>query len=634
MILLIAVPTLVIYVAILGVAMYYTYRESKQAVERSMTQLASSYASRFDGHLREAAQIAETTASFMGTVQSLSDEKIYQQLQRGVARSPMVYGAAMAFEPGTIKPGDELFAPYVCRDGDGFRQLNIDRSVYDWYRDPQYTWFTRPKALGHGVWSEPYFDEGAGNILMATYSAPFQLNGRFGGVSTVDIDLPRLRKTVGGQFEQELDFVILDSQGRFVYDPDPSRILSTTIFDVAEQQNRADLAQLGRQMLGGTSGMASIEKWDSSERVWVFFAPIRSSRWVFASRFPEARILADVRRRTMWTGAALGITLLLTVACIVGVSRLVAAPIARLRDKVLEVGRGNLEVRIDAAGSATDEIRSLSQSFNQMTSELRAHVHRLAEEQAARQRIERDLDIAREIQRGLLPVSKPRLDGYEFAGWSKPADKTGGDYYDWQVLPDGKTLVSLADVTGHGVGPALVTAVCRAYVRASFAVGRELAELMKHLNDLLIADLPPGRFVTCAAALLDTRTHRAELVAAGHGPTFHYVASERRLVEYDANDIPLGVMPDVSYAPQVLIELGAGDLLLFVTDGFFEWARPDEQLFGLARLRQTVLQLAEVPIDELIPRIYAQVEQFAEGAPQEDDVTALVVRRCAAPARV
>jgi serine phosphatase RsbU (regulator of sigma subunit) len=75
-------------------------------------------------------------------------------------------------------------------------------------------------------------------------------------------------------------------------------------------------------------------------------------------------------------------------------------------------------------------------------------------------------------------------------------------------------------------------------------------------------------------------------------------------------------------------------LLLFVTDGFFEWARRDEQLFGLARLRQTVLQLVEAPIDELIPAIYAQVEKFAEGAAQEDDVTAVVVRRCAHPSRV
>src|SRR4029453_8688121 len=107
------------------------------------------------------------------------------------------------------------------------------------------------KALRAGVWSDPYFDEGAGNILMATYSAPFDLRGAFGGVSTVDIDLPRLHKTVGAEFENDLDFVILTGDGRFVYDPDPSRIMSKSIFDLAAESHRPELAALGRGMLAG-----------------------------------------------------------------------------------------------------------------------------------------------------------------------------------------------------------------------------------------------------------------------------------------------------------------------------------------------------------------------------------------------
>jgi sigma-B regulation protein RsbU (phosphoserine phosphatase) len=626
MILLILVPTLLIYVAILGLTMYLTYREARGAAQGAMMQLASSYASRFDGHLREAARIAQTTAGFAGSVGRLGEEEIYRQLERDVVQLPLVYGACMAFEPGTIKPPDELFAPYVCRDGEGLRRINIDRSVYDWYRDPSYTWFTRPKALGRGVWSEPYFDEGAGNILMATYSAPFQLEGRFGGVCTVDIDLPRLHKTVGGEFDQNLDFVILDAQGRFVYNPDSSRILKKTIFQEAQESNHADLARLGQRILEGKSGAESIEGWDSSQRQFVFFAPIPSAGWAFAARYPESRILADVRRRTIWSAAALGVTLALIAGCIVAVARRVSAPIMELKDKVLEVGRGNLDTRIDESGSI-DEIRTLSRSFNRMTAELRAQVERLAAEQAARARIEHDLDIAREIQQSLLPVAKPNLDGYEFAGWSKPADKTGGDYYDWQSLPDGRTLVSLADVSGHGVGPALVTAVCRAYVRASFVMGREFAGMMESLNDLLMADLPDGRFVTYVATLLDPRSHSAELVSAGHGPTFHYVAAERKLVEYDANDVPLAVMSDVNYRPAVRIQLQPGDALLFITDGFFEWARADEQRFGLARLRESVLEVVQSPIDQVIPGLYRKVEQFAGSVPQEDDVTAVIVRR-------
>jgi sigma-B regulation protein RsbU (phosphoserine phosphatase) len=634
MILLIAVPTLIIYIAILGLAMLYSYQEAKSARQRIMRELADSYASRLDGHLREVAQIAETTAGFVQTLDlssasSFPEEKIYDQLQRDVTQSPFVYGACMAFEPGTIKPPELLFAPYVCRNiagQEGYRRVNIDRSVYDWYRDPRYTWFTQPKSLGRGVWSDPYFDEGAGNILMATYSAIFSLGGKFGGVSTVDIDLPRLQNTVARDFEQDLDFVILTGDGRFVYDPLPARIMRKTIFDIATETNQPELAALGRRMLQGTSGTASIKGWDSPEPQWVVFAPIRSARWVFACRFPEKRILADVRNRALGSAGALGLTLLLIVGCIVVVSRRVTAPIGRLKEKVLEVGAGHLDTQIDESVRA-DELRHLAVSFNRMTSELRSHVQRLATEQAARQRIEHDLDIAREIQRGLLPTSKPNVPGYELAGWSLAADKTGGDYYDWQTLSEGKTLVTLADVSGHGVGPALVTAVCRAYVRASFAAGREFVLLMNQLNDLMIGDLPENRFVTFAAALIDPPEPRVQMISAGHGPIFHYVAGKRSLTEYDANDVPLGVMAQTNYGPAVVIDMQPGDMLLFITDGFFEWAREDGQDFGLQRLREAVIEGADVPLERMISGIYEKVKSFVAGAAQADDMTAVVIRR-------
>ncbi len=626
MFLFIAAPTFLIYVMILGLTTYYAYRESEQALQRDMAQLAASYAAQFDGRLREAAQIAETTARFMETIGELSDDKIYEQLERNVLQSSSVYGAAMAFEPGTIKPVDVLFSPYVHRSGDGVHRVNIDNSVYDWYRDPNYTWFSRPKALGHGVWSDPYFDKGAGNILMATFSAPFFLERGFGGVTTVDIDLPKLRETVGGGFDPRLDFVILTQDGQFVYDPNRSRIMAKTIFDVAAETRQPALASLARRMLEGTPGVGSIQGWDSSVRQWVFFAPIRSAKWVFAARIPETRVLADVRRRTIWNAVALGVTLVLIVTCLVVVSGRIAAPIVELKDKVLAVGQGNLGVRIDAA-SRTDEIRQLAASFNRMTSELRVQVQRLADEQSARHRIEHDLDIAREIQRGLLPIGRPELARYELAGWSQPADKTGGDYYDWQSLADGRTLVTLADVSGHGIGPALMTAVCRAYVRASFAGGQDFARTMDQLNELLVADLAHGRFVTLAAALLDPRHERIEVISAGHAPIFHYVTSRRKLTEYRANDLPLGIMPAVSYGPAIVLNFEPGDLLVFITDGFFEWPRADKQRFNLDRLRDAILAAADLPIENLIGDIYAKVLTFAAGTPQDDDVTAVIVRR-------
>ena len=349
---------------------------------------------------------------------------------------------------------------------DGLKRENIDRSVYDWTSDPKYTWYSRPKELGRALWSEPYFDKGAGNILMSTYSATFRAGNSFGGVCTVDIDLARLRETVGKEIDETLDFVILAADGRYIYHPDASRIMARTFSDYADANRRNDLATLMKQMLSGQTGAAWLDGWESDEPVGVFYSPISSTGWVFVSRVPTDVVLSSVRHRTLLNGLALLAALLLIAGCIYFVAGRIAAPIGALEHAVTDVSRGDLAARVDESASTT-EVRNLAHSFNSMTADLRANVERLAVEKAVRQRMEHDLDIARQIQRGLLPSSKPDVPGYDIAGWSRAADKTGGDYFDWQVLPDGRILISLADVTGHGIGPALMAAVCRAYARAT-----------------------------------------------------------------------------------------------------------------------------------------------------------------------
>jgi sigma-B regulation protein RsbU (phosphoserine phosphatase) len=627
MILRIAVPTLVIYVVILGVATWFAYRESKRAVERSMTQLASSYAARFDGQLREAAQIAGTMSGWLETTEAQPDEAVYRHLEHAVRQSPLVYGACTAFEPGTVKPANLLFAPYVCRTESGLRRVNIDRSVYDWYGDPKYTWYSRPKLLGTAVWSDPYFDKGAGNILMATYSAPFHRadGGGFGGVTTVDIDLPRLHKTVGAAFADDLDFVILTPGGQFVYDRDPGHIMARTIFDIAAETRHPALAALGRQMLGGGSGVAAIDGWDSTEPQWVFYAPIPSANWVFASRFPESRVLADVRRRTAWSAAALGLTLLLIVASVVFVSQRISAPIAALKDKVMDVARGNLDVRIAETDSA-DEIRHLAGSFNRMTAELRSQVKRLATEQSARECIERELSLAREIQRNLLPKTSPVVPGFDVAGWSLAASQTGGDYYGWIELLGGRVILTVADAAGHGIGPALLITVYRAYLHAAASAFDSLQRAMNQMNDLLVADCPKDRFVTAVVAAVDPRERTILIYSAGHGPSVFYDAPARRVTRLEADDVPLGVSSPLSDAELRRFQCAPGDMLLLLTDGFFEWCNPSGEQYGMSRLDHFVAEHHALDPRAFIKALHDDVIAFSQGTPQADDLTAVVLK--------
>jgi serine phosphatase RsbU (regulator of sigma subunit) len=242
-------------------------------------------------------------------------------------------------------------------------------------------------------------------------------------------------------------------------------------------------------------------------------------------------------------------------------------------------------------------------------------------------RLEHDLSVARSIQQSLLPSMTPEIEGFEIAGWNQPADQTGGDYYDWQVLPNGTLVTELADVTGHGIGPALLAAVCRAYARASFSQGNGLLEAMEQLNAELIGDIGEGRFVTFVVAICVPGCPRVELLSAGHGPLFVYLLSEDRVEEIGAQGLPLGILSQFVSDPPKLLELNKGDLLVLATDGFFEWTNGEGEQFGLKRVEDTIRKSKDKRPSELIATLYAAVLAFSGGTKQQDDLTAVVIKR-------
>jgi serine phosphatase RsbU (regulator of sigma subunit) len=262
--------------------------------------------------------------------------------------------------------------------------------------------------------------------------------------------------------------------------------------------------------------------------------------------------------------------------------------------------------------------------------EIRKHVDAALHEAETKlqvQRLEHDLDVARTIQQSLLPVSMPVIAGFDIAAWNQPADQTGGDYYDWQPLPDGRVLVALADVTGHGIGPALLAAVCRAYARTNFTVDDGLLDAMTRINASLSGDLKEGRFVTFVAAICTPGNSRVELLSAGHGPLFFYTLRHDRFDAMKAHGMPLGISSSLVTDPPQMLELDLGDMLVLATDGFFEWENPQGEQFGVARLEATIRASRERPASKIIAALYSAVIAFSKGTPQQDDLTAIIIKR-------
>ena len=253
---------------------------------------------------------------------------------------------------------------------------------------------------------------------------------------------------------------------------------------------------------------------------------------------------------------------------------------------------------------------------------------RRLEAQMRLHKIERDLDIAREIQLGLLPKDIPNTPGFEIEGWGKPADQTGGDYFDWMELPDGGTLITLADVSGHGIGPALIVAVCRAYMRAAAAGGGvALQEALARVNDLLQLDIPAGRFVTAGVGILHPASSRRTFISAGQAPVFFYRAATRAVENWAADELPLGIASGLTFEDAREVQFAPGDALVLATDGFFEWSNETGEQFGIRRLEAFVAAHAHEPPTTFIEKLHSRVVAHAAGTAQPDDLTIVIVKR-------
>lgn len=265
-----------------------------------------------------------------------------------------------------------------------------------------------------------------------------------------------------------------------------------------------------------------------------------------------------------------------------------------------------------------------------VASRIRTHVAAALREAELKNQIEQvnhDLDIARSIQQDLLPDQSPTLENFEVAGWNEPADQTGGDYFDWQSLPDGRLAISLGDATGHGIGPALVSALCRAYARASLFVEDEHHQVLDRLNRLLADDLSANRFVTFALIFLDPEKSEVEVLSAGHGPILWYKHATHEVENLEAQGIPLGMIAGVSYEKALVRRLAPNDMIVLVTDGFYEWENAKGEEFGLRRLESVILRSHDCSAEEVIERLRVSVEDFCGGTEQKDDLTAVVLKR-------
>jgi len=247
---------------------------------------------------------------------------------------------------------------------------------------------------------------------------------------------------------------------------------------------------------------------------------------------------------------------------------------------------------------------------------------RLVERERERQRLEQELSIAREIQQALLPGGFRNFPNLDISGTNSPCLAVGGDYFDVFPVNDDRTAFLIADVSGKGLGAALLTTMLQGAL-SGMKMGADPAGVFHHINRFLCEHSEVGRYATMFFGILDRDGH-LEFINAGH-PSPLLVRAGEVVEAFTEGGFPVGLIPDASYVASCMA-LRPGDTLVLYSDGVTEAMDPDEEMFGLSRLRELLLDQHEAPLEILQRTILEAVRAFSRGANQHDDITLLLAR--------
>jgi sigma-B regulation protein RsbU (phosphoserine phosphatase) len=284
---------------------------------------------------------------------------------------------------------------------------------------------------------------------------------------------------------------------------------------------------------------------------------------------------------------------------------------------------GDKEQRRGVGPFPESDRRTLDLLANQAAIALEnAELHRQALE---KERLVREMELASDIQRRILPKGVPDIDGYELVGWNRPARHVGGDYFDFFRLADDRLGVVVGDVSGKGVPAALLVSTLHSALRLlvdRISVG---PELFFRLNQHVLESSTPNKFITLILCGLDPASGDLTFVNAGHNPGV-VVRASGAIERLGPGGLPLGLLPGVTWRPESM-HLDVGDLLCLYSDGITEASSPADEEFGLERLVELLCRSAARPLDEVLAAIDGAVTSFSHGLPQGDDQTVVMLRR-------
>lgn len=616
--------TLIIFVTIM--CLFYTYSRDK------ITSYAIAHTHGLLGNM--ATQIGgqlltvETTmnqSTWMLEKDLNQPDSLRRIITAVVENNALIVGSGIAFTPDYYKEKGKYFMPYASfrngKEGEIAYQVLGDRT-YDY---PCMDWYLIPELLKQNYWSEPYYDEGGGNLIMSTYAMPLcNKEGNVYAIFTANISLSQFTDMVD-QLKpyQSSHTYLLSRNGSFLTHADREKIMNETLFSEAFETQNVQQEYIGHEMLAGHTGTVRFDY--RGEDSYAFFTTIPNTGWSICTVCPSHVILRELdstSRQIIFLSLAGMLVLFLFIYSTI---RKLTRPLEKFSESARTIATGRFDVALPAVHS-NDEIKDLHDSLTHMQQSLSSYVLELRQTTATKERIESELFIAREIQMGMIPkLFPPYPDRHDIDLHAilQPAKEVGGDLYDFFIANELLYFV-VGDVSGKGVPASLFMAITRSLFRTLSQQMLSPGEIVTRMNHSISDNNESNMFVTLIVGILDLNTGVIKICNAGHNPPLLISPNGNTSFLKFKTHLFAGVIDDLVYTDEEIV-LEKGSKLFLYTDGVTEAENASKELYSEEKLLETLSAVGTDNVRTIVDTIVHSVAEHVQEAEPSDDLTILLI---------
>jgi len=611
---------LIIVSALFIISISIVSASSRKILEEEAVNLAES---KLDGTIWQIESVMDgieaTTASIQWNIwdNRFDEDALYRITRECIKSNPNIVGCAIAFEPGYFK-GRIDYSPYSCRSTDGgidsfqLASDNYDYHVMDWYQIP--------KLLSSTYWSDPYFDEGGGNVLMTTFSRPLSdENGKMYAILTADLNLHNLRLLVNSiKPFPNATTVMTASDGSFIVHPNQDYIMRHTPFSVAIQTGDQELKRISAMTCNKHRG--TIKTGKSDDESFMVFSHLKND-WTIAVLCPLKDVMSKKWEMINMVVIVIIIGLILLIqACRYSIKQQ-TEPILKFADFAKAIAD---DPKADESSLVLPDIKTQDEIFKlkDALSRMQVSLKEYSIKEVESQRIQSELSIATGIQMGMLPPEFTQSPDLNIDAEMHPAKEVGGDLYDYYVK-DRKLYFCIGDVSGKGVPASMIMAITINAFRYLSKLLSSPDKIMREINDSLSSRNETNLFVTMFIGILDLENGKLSYCNGGHNPLV--ILKNDGTCEYlhSKTNIAIGLFGNFDFDSEWL-SLESGDTLFMYTDGVTEAENTEKKLFGEERLLSALSTSNHNP-QALIKKVSSELKSFTCGAVQSDDITMLAI---------